>query len=608
MRRSVLVLLLLSVVGCGRHHGDDDDSDAGGSLEGLTSITVKPADQTLLVANGTAVTSKYTALGSFDDGRTEDISELVSWALAEPTLGGFTSSDLTTTTVKGGKTTVIANGAGIEGTTGLTVLMRRDWNDPGSSGLPGDPAGVFMGAPDVASRNPSLVYPNDGIIVPPNLGKLELHFRPGTSNTLFELSFKSAVLDLKVYLRCTTPLNGGCIYLPDPQAWAWIAESHRGGAPVTWSIRGTDDLGTGVGTSTAMTMKFAPQDLTGGIYYWTTSTGSIMRFDFASTTQTIALPFVTTAMTGGTCVGCHALSRDGKKLVAEAGGQNDGRILLLDVATKLPLVPFASTPKSNFESWNADGSQYAGVWADSGNEFNLMIFNGNTGQIDEVVDAGGTSTNPTNHPDWSPLGDRIAYANVGVKNTLQMMYNCELRSVAKVGGAWQPYQVLVPRAAGINRYYPAYAPDGKMLAYNESHCNSGNTGGECDADTNPTAKLRVVDGIAGGATTEMTRANSPGIADNGQTALTNTFPKWNPFVFQKDISGGRLAWVTFASTRKYGLRSPPGTGTLIWMAAVDLDAPAGTDPSYAAFALPFQDITTSNHIAQWTTQVVGPIQ
>ena len=34
------------------------------------------------------------------------------------------------------------------------------------------------------------------------------------------------------------------------------------------------------------------------------------------------------------------------------------------------------------------------------------------------------------------------------------------------------------------------------------------------------------------------------------------------------------------------------------------DAPAGTDPSFPAFALPFQDITTSNHIAQWTETVV----
>lgn len=607
MRRLVFAFLLFAVVACKRSDRGDGGRPDAGSLGGLSSITVKPADQVLVIDNGAAVTSTYTALGTFDDGRVEDISGLVSWALGEPTLGGFAGSDLTTNSVKGGQSRVIANAAGVEGTTNVTLVLRQQWKDPAST-LPPNPGGVFGGAPVNAARAPVLVYPNDGIIVPPNLGKLELHFRPGAGNTLFELSFKSSVVDLKIYLRCTTPLNGGCIYLPDPQAWAWIAESQRGGDAVTWSIRGTDDTGTSVGTSSEMKLRFAPQDLTGGIYYWTTSTGSIMRFDFASTTQTTAQPFVTTAMTGGTCVGCHALSRDGKKLVAEAGGQNDGRILLLDVATATPMVPFASTPKSNFESWNPDGSQFAGVWADSGNEFNLMILNGNTGQIDEIVDAGGSSTNPTNHPDWSPLGDRIAFANVGVKNTLQMMYNCEIRSVAKIGGAWKPYQVLVPRAAGINRYYPAYAPDGKMLAFNESHCNTGNTGGECDADTNPTAKLWVVDGINGGMTTQMVRANTPGVADNGQTNLTNTFPKWNPFVFQRDNTGGRLAWVTFASTRKYGLRNPPGSGTLLWMAAVDLDAPAGTDPSYAAFALPFQDITTSNHIAQWTTKVVGPIQ
>ena len=45
------------------------------------------------------------------------------------------------------------------------------------------------------------------------------------------------------------------------------------------------------------------------------------------------------------------------------------------------------------------------------------------------------------------------------------------------------------------------------------------------------------------------------------------------------------------------------------MAAVDPDKiAAGQDGCYTAFALPFQDIATSNHIAQWTMKVVGPIQ
>lgn len=606
--RCHLAIAVLFVLGCGsRPGGDDDGTDAGDSLVGLVSLTVKPADQTLTIVQGQPAVSTYTALGMFDDGRIVDVSAYVQFGLAEPTLGGFASSELTTTAAKGGQTQVLATAGGIEGSTGLTVRLEQMHNDP-SSVLPTDPAAPFGGPADVA-RAPQLVYPNDAVDLPPNLGRLEIHFRPGTSNTLFELTFASSVLDLKVYLRCTTPLNGGCIYAPDPQVWSWIAESHRGADPVTWSMRATDDNGTAVGASAQQTIRFAPENLTGGIYYWTTTNQAIMRYDFGSATQTVAERFIGTEMTNGTCVGCHALSRDGKKMVAEAGGQNDGRLLILDVATKTPLVPFGSTQKSNFESWNMDGSAFVGVYADTGaTNFDLMVFDGTTGVVTETIAAGGTTTNPTNHPDWSPLGDRIAFINVGVKNTLQMMYNGEIRTVAKSGGAWGPYEVVVPRAAGKNRYYPAFAPDGKMLVFNESTCATGNTGGDCNGDTDPTAKLYAVDGIAGGAFTALTRANAPGVADNGQTSLTNSFPKWNPFQFQKDRTGGRLAWITFSSTRKYGLRSPPGNGTLLWMAAVDLDAPVGTDPSYAAFALPFQDLTTSNHIAQWTTQVVGPIQ
>ena len=76
--------------------------------------------------------------------------------------------------------------------------------------------------------------------------------------------------------------------------------------------------------------------------------------------------------------------------------------------------------------------------------------------------------------------------------------------------------------------------------------------------------------------------------------------------------GSRLMWVTFSSSRMYGLRPPPDgghdesdKGSIIWMAAIDPDKVAsGADGSFPAFALPFQDYTTSNHIAQWTTKVL----
>ena len=43
------------------------------------------------------------------------------------------------------------------------------------------------------------------------------------------------------------------------------------------------------------------------------------------------------------------------------------------------------------------------------------------------------------------------------------------------------------------------------------------------------------------------------------------------------------------------------------MAAIDLDAvAAGTDGSFPAFWLPFQDVTAHNHIAQWVDSIVAP--
>ena len=74
--------------------------------------------------------------------------------------------------------------------------------------------------------------------------------------------------------------------------------------------------------------------------------------------------------------------------------------------------------------------------------------------------------------------------------------------------------------------------------------------------------------------------------------------------FEKAQGDGRIMWATISSRRQVGLRDPAGR-QLLWMFAVDPDKVlAGEDGSFAAFYLPFQDFETSNHIAQWTTQIV----
>lgn len=606
----VCLAVAFAFAGCGKHHGGGgDDVDGGGGIEGLQKIVVTPADQTLTVDGTTPATGSYTAMGEFLDGHVADITSLVGFELGDGTLGHFTGATLTTVADHGGHANVVASAGAVSGSTSLTLLMRTTINDPGSTGLPANPGGIFSAGPPDQNRAPQLVYPNDNVVVPPNLGKLEFHFKPGASNTLFELSFASSVLDVKVYLRCTTPLNGGCIYLPDPVLYGWIANSSRGTEKVTWSLRATDDTGTGVGSSAQMHVGFALADVSGGIYYWTTTTESIMRYDFAGSDA--AATKLIDASFNGNCIGCHALSRDGTKLVAEVNGQNDGRTALIDIATLTAKNgALGSTPKTMFESWNPDGSQYVAVYGDNGaTNYDLMLIDGNDGTLASTIPVGGTATNPTDHPDWSADGQRIAFVRVGIKGTMQRMNNGGIFTVAQAGATWTAPTALVPAENLKNHYYPAFAPDGRLLVYDESTCTSGNNNGtECNADTNPTATLFAIDSVAGGSPVALANANAGGVLDGTTTALTNSFPKWNPFIAPATAAGGHIAWITFSSKRAYGLRSgTPDNGTLLWMAAVDLDAPAGTDPSSVAFALPFQDYATSNHIAQWTTKVV-PIQ
>lgn len=617
MLRAGFVLASLLGLACGSGNvGDDGDGtpDAAVDLTGLESIRVEPADQTLVIQGDTPAEASYRAIGVFEGGAERDITGEVGFALADPTLGIFQGAGFTSGTERGGRTQVRAFAGSIMGAASLTLKLEKRRSDPASTGLPADPGDLFDG-PEDGARAPSLVYPNDGVLVPPNLRKLELHFYPGTDNTVFALSFQNDVTDVVLYAECTEPLEGGCIYTPDLTLWRWLADTNRGGQPLTWSVRGTDGDGTAVGVSGQSTISFSYDDIDGGLYYWTTSDDTaIMRFDFGAPDQEAPEEFIDTTMTNGSCVGCHALSRDGAKMVTATNGSNGADVLLLDVENRTPIVPYDSTPQSAFSAWSPDGDRYVGVYAGSGAiGYDLNLFDGNDGSYLESIDVGGTTTTPANHPDWSPTEDRIVYMKVGERtgstSLAQNVYDGAIEMVTASGGTWSAPEVVVPAAADRNHYYPTFAPDGELIAYNQSTCG-GSRSNLCDSYEDPTARLWLAPAEAGAAAVELAAANAPGIADGGETDLKSSFPKWSPFVFKRTgETGSRLMWVTFSSTRAYGLRQPPEvepgrSGTLIWMAAVDPDDLDG-DPSWPAFALPFQDLTTSNHTAQWTTEVVG---
>ncbi|HMF39538.1 MAG TPA: hypothetical protein VKQ32_02530 [Polyangia bacterium] len=601
----------------------------GSSIPGLDSLAISPTSATLMVTQGgPAQTQQYTVTGMVG-GQARDLTTQVTYFATPSGVVSISAAGLATTIGNaGGVVTITATSGGKSATATLTVVYTFTGADPQMTGsVPANASTVFTSTTNDTSRAPTLVYPNDGVLFPPNVSGVEIHFTPGANNTLFEVSVVGTVSNVTSYIRCTAPTGiNGCIYTPDPTLWVSIARSNAGQPAATLMVRGTDDTGTSVGASQSIKIRFSKDPIMGGLYYWTTNnSGAIMRWDFSGT-ATAATPYLTQANTDGrTCLGCHALSLDGSKLVASAGGQNQGHLLLWNVTTNTAAQRYPLAQQSQFESWNAAGDAFVGIYGDQTKKgaVNLMLFDGTSGAVTQTIDLGGLRAD---HPDWTKSmdgPDTIAFTSVDATATTtdQKPATGGIDFVQNSGGAWGAPQMLVPSLLGKNRYYPAISPDGTLVLYDESTCANTPTAGQtpdisCNADTDATATVYLTQLPPGDPTPVLlTNANSPGVADNGATALTNSFPKWAPFVTQLD-EFNKLYWFTFSSTRQYGLRAPPKpgstqnaenpSGTLIWMVGMQQGINGG-DPSFAAFCLPFQDVTTSNHIAQWTKIfIAGP--
>lgn len=619
MRNSSLILSLglVGLLSC--NNATIGPNTPASDLNGLTAVRVEPPDLTLEATPGQPASATYKAIGTFPDGE-RDITSLATFAVDNAGVGAFAQAQFQGSLQQGGDTQVSALAGSLSGRGHLRVHFSATVKvePPAGAGapLPADPSLSFKGTP-TAARAPVLVYPNNGVMLPPNIQSLEVHFLPGTAqNTLFQLSFQSATTNVTTYTRCGALVGGGCIFALDPATYGYVASSNAGGPAVNLTVSGSDDGASGFGQSAQFQVQFAQENVEGGLYYWTVSNGTgIMRVDFGATAIKPTLFLSPGKNNFPTCVGCHAISRDGSKMVSSLGGQGDGRLVYIanlaaPAASLLTLngtVPGSTTNHIQFASFNPDGSRFVAVYGDTNlaPEVNtLFMHDGNTGVRlpgESVV----LSYEP-DHPDWAPSGAAIAFSRVGIHGTSQRPFNCGIDVVKKSGTGWGTPETVIPVVPGKSRYNPNFAPDSSFFTYTESTCpNGNNTDGDCDGDSDTTAKTWVARPQSGSAPIALKRAAQPGVMDGTRTDLSDTYPRFSPF--QQKQGSGRLFWVTISSTRKGGLRDPSGNRWL-WMFAIDPDKiAAGEDGSFAAFWLPFQDLNTSNHIGQWTQKiVVGP--
>ncbi len=572
LRRALPALALCVAAACGPSMGDDDGA----------TLLIEPPVSEHMILNGVAARQAFTAMLVGRDGRKRDVTSETVFTI-DPAIGSFTGNELALGAA--GKTLAYGVWEDKMGTAQVIARVKTTRVEP-----PLDPSVPdLFSRPEEAARAPTIAYPPDGAVVPRNLGDFETHWTDPHGNDVFEVSLRTEFADVRVYVAGG---NGVPAAGPRPswQSFAaaeWISAVGLEGT-VQYQVRAVNTANpTYVGATAPRLVKLSNEALNGGMYYWAaTSAGGgaygIFRHDMAKPGQP-AEEFMTTNQTSGRCVACHALSRDGTKMaITYDGGNNNGT--MIDVASGVRQPDFT---KWNFASFTPDGSRLLTVY-----DGTIVVRSSADQSVVATMPAGGYAT----HPDVSADGTRLVYvrAPAGVSDWSFTSGQIYTRPYDAVTNTFGPETPLV--TDGPNNFYPSWSPDGQWVLFNRSNTNAYNS---------LNASLWVVKADGSAPPIQLSAFNQ---AAGG---LTNSWGRWAPFAQTVGANKEPIFWITVSSKRDFGVRRVNSVDAenvktpQIWMAPFYTGrASAGQDPTTPAFRLPFQNLTSNNHIAQWTERVV----
>src|SRR5262249_23950866 len=127
----------------------------------------------------------------------------------------------------------------------------------------------------------TVAYPLSNSMMPPNLLQMKLQWQRDVTQKVFHIGIKSASFTRDLYLgesRCT---GTQCTYPVPDDTWRKIGQALAGGQ-ATLVIEGVAGKDGQIGTSPATVLNFSPEDVHGGIYYFSSTTRGIKRVPFGA--------------------------------------------------------------------------------------------------------------------------------------------------------------------------------------------------------------------------------------------------------------------------------------------------------------------------------------
>ncbi|AUX48752.1 hypothetical protein SOCE26_102930 [Sorangium cellulosum] len=215
------------------------------------------------------------------------------------------------------------------------------------------------------------------------------------------------------------------------------------------------------------------------------------------------------------------------------------------------------------------------------------------GFIDRTSDTRGAMM-----PDWSNDGETIVYVSTdagkdgrlddGAGDLFTVPYN------NRQGGAAAPVQGAAE--PNFNEYYPAFAPDDKLIAFNR-------TPGPGQMYYNPSSEIHVVP-AAGGEATRLAANDPPACLGVTSPGIHNSWPQWAPEA--TTVGNKTYYWVIFSSSRDgYTLQKTPSKkASQLYVTGVVVEGSAVH--TYPSIYLWNQAADTSNHTPAWDVFKIPP--
>ena len=341
------------------------------------------------------------------------------------------------------------------------------------------------------------------------------------------------------------------------------------------------------------------------------------------------------------CRVCHVVAARGRWIItqSELGAPGDGRSFLYDLQASNVQASVAQIPQEGVFGWAAmiaDGTRAltnminpsSSNPAINQSKSNMWQFGANPSNMTTPV--GLPAGVAAGYPSYSPDDQYITYidatgATGDVKGPIKVAsYDANSQAFSNVITLGTP-------PAGERYGFPAFLPDNSAVVF-EDQVRTSQSDSVLVTRNGARSRIAIVNRNGTPTVTLLNQLNGVGYVPKGgnnhgsggnvsdpkssydETGKDDTTLNYEPTVLPINVGG--YAWVVFTSRRLYGNQLtavpyqswPPDYNTRdlnqatvkkIWVAAVDLNAPAGSDPSHPAFYLPAQEILAGNSRGLW---------